>query len=132
MDFLYEAGGHRSLSSHSFISFSRLSIFSQTTKDICAPAHKTQSIQLLGRVFENEPSRILVNKANLPSYRCKLFVRLEGVMNLLRNGLLMRKTGDRRRTDLTEESASQCGFSAEFITPSRGRVLCALLAEVVR
>jgi hypothetical protein len=45
---------------------------------------------------------------------------LEGVMNLLRNGLLMRKTGDRRRTDLTEESASQCGFSAEFITPSRG------------
>jgi len=40
-------------------------------------------------------------------------------MNLLRNGLLMRKTGDRRRTGLTEESASQCGFSAEFITPSR-------------
>src|SRR5215216_3851150 len=39
-------------------------------------------------------------------------------MNLLRNGLLMRKTGDRRRTDLTEESASQCGFSAEFITSS--------------
>src|SRR5215217_3568838 len=40
-------------------------------------------------------------------------------MNLLRNGLLMRKTGDLRRTELTEESASQCGFSAEFITPSR-------------
>ena len=42
-------------------------------------------------------------------------------MNLLRNGVLMRKTGDRRRTELTEESASQCGFSAEFITPSRAR-----------
>ena len=40
-------------------------------------------------------------------------------MNLLRNGLLMRKTGDRRRIELTEESAFQCGFSAEFITPSR-------------
>jgi hypothetical protein len=39
-------------------------------------------------------------------------------MNLLRNGLLMRKTRDRRRTELTEESASQCGFSVEFITPS--------------
>jgi hypothetical protein len=39
-------------------------------------------------------------------------------MNLLRNGLLMRKTGDLQRTKLTEESASQCGFSAEFITPS--------------
>jgi len=47
------------------------------------------------------------------SYNC-----LEGVMNLLRNGLLMRKTGDLQRTELTEESASQCGFSAEFITPS--------------
>src|SRR5215217_3961662 len=44
---------------------------------------------------------------------------LEGVMNLLKNDLLMRKTGDRRRTELTEESASQCGLSAEFITPSR-------------
>src|SRR5215207_11337933 len=44
-------------------------------------------------------------------------------MNLLRNGLLMRKTGDRRRTELTEESASQCGFSAEFITRSRNRHL---------
>ncbi len=43
---------------------------------------------------------------------------LEGVMNLLRNGLLMRKTGDRQRTELTEEFASQCGFSAEFITRS--------------
>jgi hypothetical protein len=40
-------------------------------------------------------------------------------MNLLRNGLLMRKTGDRRRTELTEGSASQCGFSVEFITRSR-------------
>ena len=40
-------------------------------------------------------------------------------MNLLRNGLLMRKTEDPRRTKLTEESASQCGFSAEFITASR-------------
>jgi len=39
-------------------------------------------------------------------------------MNLLKNDLLMRKTGDRRRTELTEESASQCGLSAEFITPS--------------
>ena len=42
-------------------------------------------------------------------------------MNLLRNGLLMRKTGYRRRIKLTEESASQCGFSAEFITPSSER-----------
>ena len=40
-------------------------------------------------------------------------------MNLLKNDLLMRKTGDRRRTELTEESASQCGLSAEFITPSK-------------
>jgi hypothetical protein len=40
-------------------------------------------------------------------------------MNLLKNDLLMRKTGDRRRTELTEESASQCDLSAEFITPSR-------------
>ena len=39
-------------------------------------------------------------------------------MNLLKNDLVMRKTGDRRRTELTEESASQCGLSAEFITPS--------------
>src|SRR5215207_585714 len=44
-------------------------------------------------------------------------------MNLLRNDLLMRKTGDRRRTELTEESASQCGLSAEFITPSRDVLL---------
>ena len=44
---------------------------------------------------------------------------LEAVMNLLRNGLLMRKTGDRGRTELTEESASQSGFSAEFVTRSR-------------
>jgi len=35
---------------------------------------------------------------------------LEAVMNLLRNGLLMRKTGDRRRTDLTEKFAFLCGF----------------------
>ena len=40
-------------------------------------------------------------------------------MNLVRNGLLMRKTGNQRRTELTKESASQCGFSAEFITRSR-------------
>jgi hypothetical protein len=40
-------------------------------------------------------------------------------MNSVRNGLLMRETGDRRRTELTEESASQCGFSAEFITRSK-------------
>jgi hypothetical protein len=40
-------------------------------------------------------------------------------MNLLRNGLLMRKNWDQRRTELTEESASQCGFSTEFITRSR-------------
>ncbi len=30
---------------------------------------------------------------------------LEAVMDLLRSGLLMRKTGDRRRAELTEESA---------------------------
>ena len=41
-------------------------------------------------------------------------------MNLLRNGLLMRKTGDRRRTDMTEICAFLCGFSVEFITLSRG------------
>jgi hypothetical protein len=41
-------------------------------------------------------------------------------MNLLRNGLLMRKTGDQRRTEPTEESAFRCGFSAEFITRSSG------------
>jgi hypothetical protein len=46
---------------------------------------------------------------------------LETVMNLLRNSLLMRKTGDRLRTELTEESAAQYGFSAEFITRSRER-----------
>jgi hypothetical protein len=40
-------------------------------------------------------------------------------MNLLRNGLLMRKTGDRRRTELTETFAFLCGFPAEFITRSR-------------
>jgi hypothetical protein len=41
-------------------------------------------------------------------------------MNLLRNSLLMRKTGDRRRTELTEIFAFLCGFPAEFITRSRG------------
>jgi hypothetical protein len=40
-------------------------------------------------------------------------------MNLLRNSLLMRKTGDRRRTELTEIFAFLCGFPAEFITRSR-------------
>ena len=40
-------------------------------------------------------------------------------MNLLRDGLLMRTTADRRRTELTEGSVSQCGFSAEFIPRSR-------------
>jgi hypothetical protein len=39
-------------------------------------------------------------------------------MNLLRNGLLMRKTGDRRRSDMSEKYAFVCGFSAEFITLS--------------
>ena len=39
-------------------------------------------------------------------------------MNLLRNDLLMRKTGDRRKTELTETFAFLCGFSAEFITRS--------------
>jgi hypothetical protein len=43
---------------------------------------------------------------------------LEAVMNLLRNSLLMRKTGDRRRTELTEIFAFLCGFPAEFITRS--------------
>jgi hypothetical protein len=42
-------------------------------------------------------------------------------MNLLRNGLLMRKTGDRRRSDMSEKYAFVCGFSAEFITLSRAR-----------
>ena len=40
-------------------------------------------------------------------------------MNLLRNGLLMRKTGDRRRSDMSEKYAFVCSFSAEFITLSR-------------
>ena len=40
-------------------------------------------------------------------------------MNLLRNGLLMRKTGDRLRTELTEIFAFLCGSPAEFITRSR-------------
>jgi hypothetical protein len=44
---------------------------------------------------------------------------LEAVMNLLSNGLLMRKTEDRRRTELTETFAFLCGFSAEFITRSK-------------
>ena len=42
-------------------------------------------------------------------------------MNLLRNSLLMRKTGDRRRTELTEIFAFLCGFPAEFITRSKRR-----------
>ena len=40
-------------------------------------------------------------------------------MSLHRDGLLMRTTGDRRRTELIEESSSLCGFSAEFIIRSR-------------
>jgi hypothetical protein len=40
-------------------------------------------------------------------------------MHLLRNGLLMRKTGNRRRTELTETFAFLCGFSAELIARSR-------------
>jgi hypothetical protein len=44
-------------------------------------------------------------------------------MNLLRNGLLMRKTGDRRRTDMTEICAFLRGFSVEFITLSKGGLL---------
>ena len=40
-------------------------------------------------------------------------------MNLLRNSLLMRKAGDRRRTELAETFAFLCRFSAEFITRSR-------------
>jgi hypothetical protein len=47
------------------------------------------------------------------------FSCLEAVMNLPSNGLLMRETGGGRRSELSEESASQCGFSAEFITRSR-------------
>jgi len=39
-------------------------------------------------------------------------------MNLLRNGILMRKTGNRWRTESTEKSAFLCAFSAEFITRS--------------
>jgi hypothetical protein len=34
------------------------------------------------------------------------WVYLEAVMNLLRSGFLMRKAGDRQRTELTVESAS--------------------------
>jgi hypothetical protein len=40
-------------------------------------------------------------------------------MNLLRNGLLMPKTGDRWRTELTEKFAFLYGFSAEFISRSK-------------
>jgi hypothetical protein len=40
-------------------------------------------------------------------------------MNSIRNGLGMRETGDRRRTELTEIFAFLCGLSAEFITRSR-------------
>jgi hypothetical protein len=39
-------------------------------------------------------------------------------MNMLRNGLLVRQTEDRRRTELTETFAFLCGFPAEFITRS--------------
>jgi hypothetical protein len=40
-------------------------------------------------------------------------------MNLLRNGLLMTKTGYRRRTDPTEIFPFLCSLLAEFIMPSR-------------
>jgi len=40
-------------------------------------------------------------------------------MNLLRNSLPMRKTRDRRKTELTEKPAFLCGFSVEFITRSK-------------
>ena len=36
-------------------------------------------------------------------------------MNLLRNGLLIRKTEPRQRTVLTEKVAFPCGLSAEFV-----------------
>jgi len=49
---------------------------------------------------------------------------LEAVMNLLRNGLLMRKTGDRRRSDMSEKYAFVCSFSAEFITLSKDERGC--------
>lgn len=45
-------------------------------------------------------------------------------MNSLRNSLPMRKTQDQRTTELTEKSASQCGFSTEFITLSKVGVTC--------
>ena len=45
-------------------------------------------------------------------------------MNLLRNGLLMRKTGDRRRSDMSEKYAFVCSFSAEFITLSKDERGC--------
>src|SRR5215211_135669 len=48
----------------------------------------------------------------------RMLFTLEAVMNLLRNSLLMRKTVDRRRTELTEIFAFLCGFPAEFITRS--------------
>ena len=38
----------------------------------------------------------------MPLYGHCVFFSLEAVMNLLRNGLLMRKTGDRQGTELTE------------------------------
>jgi hypothetical protein len=47
-----------------------------------------------------------------------LIASLEAVMNLLRNGLLMRKTEPRGRTELTEIFAFLCGFPAQFITRS--------------
>ena len=76
---------------------------------------------LRSRIEElREQQRTLRKPADFDQYMRVLESKgfLEGVMNLLKNDLLMRKTGDRRRTELTEESASQCGFSAKFITPS--------------
>src|SRR5215213_4413037 len=80
---------------------------------------------LRSRIEElREQQRTLRKPADFDQYMRVLESKgfLEGVMNLLKNDLLMRKTGDRRRTELTEESASQCGLSAEFITPSRERI----------
>src|SRR5918995_2347158 len=63
----------------------------------------------------------------LPGRPSRSVDALERVMNLLRNGLLMRKTGGQRRTELTETFAFLCGFPAEFITRSKrghGREFC--------
>jgi hypothetical protein len=61
-----------------------------------------------------------VNKGNEKgrSYSVLQPAPLEAVMDLLRNGLLMRKTGGRWRTELTEKFAFLGGLSAEFITRS--------------